>query len=95
MNMNSSIRLVRYLPFLLFLRRLASTSIPLLLSVLCGAKAVLALGGAQGFIGWWMVKSGLEGGAWAQQRLETGHEVRVSPYRLATHLSINYKQAPS
>lgn len=51
---------------------------------------LLGLGGAQGAIGWWMVKSGLEGGAWAQQRLETGHEVRVSPYRLATHLSMAF-----
>jgi len=39
-------------------------------------------GGAQGFIGWWMVKSGLED-------LPTGDDgiTRVSPYRLATHLT--------
>jgi heme a synthase len=35
-----------------------------------------ALVGVQGFIGWWMVKSGL------------ADRVSVSPYRLATHLSV-------
>ena len=41
---------------------------------------LFAAGGSQGLVGWWMVKSGLE-----QPR---EHEVpRVSPYRLATHLS--------
>jgi len=33
----------------------------------------------QGFIGWWMVKSGLE-------EPEQYHTARVSPYRLVTHL---------
>ena len=48
---------------------------------------LLGLGGAQGAVGWWMVKSGLErqhfepGGYLAHQR------PRVSPYRLATHLT--------
>ena len=37
---------------------------------------LLALGGFQGFIGWWMVSSGL------------ADRVSVSPYRLATHLTI-------
>lgn len=39
-------------------------------------------GGAQGGIGWWMVKSGLED-------VPTGDDgiTRVSPYRLATHLT--------
>ncbi|NDA46364.1 MAG: heme A synthase, partial [Alphaproteobacteria bacterium] len=36
--------------------------------------AVLALGGLQGAVGWWMVKSGLSG------------RVEVAPERLATHL---------
>lgn len=36
--------------------------------------ALLALGGLQGAVGWWMVTSGLN------------HDVRVSHYRLATHL---------
>lgn len=40
-----------------------------------------ALGATQGFVGWWMVKSGLE-------EPEDQHAVpRVSPYRLATHVS--------
>jgi cytochrome c oxidase assembly protein subunit 15 len=39
--------------------------------------AMLALGGLQGFIGWWMVSSGLSG-----DRLD------VAAYRLATHLSM-------
>lgn len=42
---------------------------------------LFAAGGTQGFVGWWMVRSGLE-----QPRRE--HDIpRVSPYRLATHLS--------
>ena len=49
---------------------------------------LFAMGGTQGLIGWWMVKSGLsipqaqDGGGYG------GYEIpRVSPYRLATHLS--------
>eukprot|EP00793_Prasinoderma_coloniale_P004498 PRCOL_00000259-RA len=42
--------------------------------------ALFVAGGSQGFVGWWMVKSGLE-------EPESEHECpRVSPYRLATHL---------
>ena len=37
---------------------------------------LLALGGLQGLVGWWMVKSGLEG------------RVSVAPERLATHLGL-------
>ncbi|HEX4846844.1 MAG TPA: COX15/CtaA family protein, partial [Novosphingobium sp.] len=37
---------------------------------------LLALGGLQGFVGWWMVKSGLT------------QDVKVSHLRLATHLSL-------
>jgi heme a synthase len=37
---------------------------------------LLALGGMQGFIGWWMVSSGLDAGA----------DVKVAHYRLAAHL---------
>jgi heme a synthase len=37
--------------------------------------------GFQGFIGWWMVKSGLK-----DDLLETGSHPRVSQYRLAAHL---------
>ena len=47
--------------------------------------ALLAAGGvSQGFVGWWMVRSGLEHDRFPKH----GHEVpRVSPYRLAAHLS--------
>ncbi|KAI6877030.1 COX15-CtaA-domain-containing protein, partial [Hortaea werneckii] len=45
------------------------------LSGICG------LIGFQGFIGWWMVKSGLK-----DELLETGSQPRVSQYRLAAHL---------
>jgi len=39
---------------------------------------LLALGGLQGFVGWWMVQSGLS------ERLD------VAPYRLATHLGLAF-----
>jgi len=42
---------------------------------------LLALGGAQGAVGWWMVKSGL-----TEDRRGDRKEIRVSPYRLAAHL---------
>lgn len=45
---------------------------------------LFSLGGAQGLVGWWMVKSGLEMDP--QQR----QEIRVSPYRLATHLTMAF-----
>uniref|UniRef100_A0A7S3JRB6 Uncharacterized protein n=1 Tax=Aureoumbra lagunensis TaxID=44058 RepID=A0A7S3JRB6_9STRA len=48
---------------------------------------LLGLGATQGLVGWWMVKSGLN--------IETSSafgdpnkEIRVSPYRLATHLGL-------
>ncbi|XP_037468371.1 cytochrome c oxidase assembly protein COX15-like [Triticum dicoccoides] len=44
-------------------------------------SALFALGGAQGLIGWWMVKSGLE------EPASEYVEPRVSPYRLAAHLT--------
>lgn len=43
---------------------------------------LLALGGLQGGIGWWMVKSGLK------EKAEYQSRPRVSPYRLATHLGL-------
>lgn len=45
---------------------------------------LFALGGGQGLIGWWMVKSGLE------MDPEQKKEIRVSPYRLATHLCMAF-----
>lgn len=45
---------------------------------------LFALGGGQGLIGWWMVKSGLEMDP--QQR----KEIRVSPYRLTAHLGMAF-----
>ncbi|KAJ4980520.1 hypothetical protein NE237_031357 [Protea cynaroides] len=44
-------------------------------------SALFALGGAQGLIGWWMVKSGLE------EPASEYVQPRVSPYRLAVHLT--------
>lgn len=43
---------------------------------------LLALGGLQGAIGWWMVKSGLK------EKPDYQSRPRVSPYRLATHLGM-------
>eukprot|EP00238_Polyblepharides_amylifera_P001205 CAMPEP_0196571066 /NCGR_PEP_ID=MMETSP1081-20130531/1233_1 /TAXON_ID=36882 /ORGANISM="Pyramimonas amylifera, Strain CCMP720" /LENGTH=348 /DNA_ID=CAMNT_0041887827 /DNA_START=580 /DNA_END=1626 /DNA_ORIENTATION=+ len=42
--------------------------------------ALFTMGGAQGLVGWWMVKSGLE-------QPKEYQEARVSPYRLAAHLT--------
>ena len=42
---------------------------------------MLLMGGTQGLVGWWMVKSGLE-----EPKKEMAVP-RVSPYRLAAHLS--------
>ena len=44
--------------------------------------ALLGLGGTQGLVGWWMVKSGLK------HDLPLDKEVRVSPYRLTAHLAM-------
>ncbi|KAH9312617.1 hypothetical protein KI387_027652, partial [Taxus chinensis] len=44
-------------------------------------SAIFAMGASQGLIGWWMVKSGL------QEPESEYAEPRVSPYRLATHLT--------
>jgi cytochrome c oxidase assembly protein subunit 15 len=49
---------------------------------------LLGLGAAQGAIGWWMVRSGLE--EHGKHQLEKRNEVRVSPYRLATHLAFAF-----
>lgn len=44
---------------------------------------LFAMGGTQGLVGWWMVKSGL-----GDDRRGDRHEIRVSPYRLAAHLGM-------
>ena len=44
---------------------------------------LLAMGGTQGLVGWWMVKSGL-----GDDRRGDSKEIRVRPVRLASHLSM-------
>jgi cytochrome c oxidase assembly protein subunit 15 len=44
---------------------------------------LFAMGGTQGLVGWWMVKSGL-----GDNRRGDQNEIRVSPYRLAAHLGM-------
>lgn len=64
------------LPFSYFMRKgYITLRLGLRLSVL------FALGAGQGLIGWWMVKSGLE------EPASEYTEPRVSPYRLAAHLT--------
>ncbi|HVN01543.1 MAG TPA: COX15/CtaA family protein [Caulobacteraceae bacterium] len=63
--------LVFALPFFVLL---ALRQIPLRLIWRC--VILLALGGLQGLVGWWMVQSGLE------------HRVSVAPERLAAHLGL-------
>uniref|UniRef100_A0A0D3EBK8 Cytochrome c oxidase assembly protein COX15 n=1 Tax=Brassica oleracea var. oleracea TaxID=109376 RepID=A0A0D3EBK8_BRAOL len=64
------------LPFSYFLRK---GYITLRLGV--QLSGLFALGAGQGFIGWWMVKSGLE------EPPSEYSQPRVSPYRLAAHLT--------
>ncbi|KAH7544142.1 hypothetical protein JRO89_XS15G0115700 [Xanthoceras sorbifolium] len=64
------------LPFSYFLRKGYIT-----LRLGLRLSALFALGAGQGFIGWWMVKSGLE------EPPSEYAQPRVSPYRLAAHLT--------
>jgi heme A synthase len=67
-------------PLLLFI---ANKSISMRTGFGKALVGVLSLGGVQGLIGWWMVKSGLD----EKTNVE---KAKVSPYRLATHLSIAF-----
>lgn len=49
---------------------------------------ILLMHASQGLIGWWMVRSGL--GDAAKKDGEGRKEIRVSPYRLATHLGMAF-----
>jgi len=49
--------------------------------------SLFVIGGIQGAIGWWMVKSGLID---KKKTKEVDKTPRVSPYRLATHAGIAY-----
>jgi cytochrome c oxidase assembly protein subunit 15 len=49
--------------------------------------SLFALGGLQGAIGWWMVKSGLKD---KHQTTELDKTPRVSPYRLTVHAGFAY-----
>ncbi|HEY1928033.1 MAG TPA: COX15/CtaA family protein [Caulobacteraceae bacterium] len=66
-----TVGMVFALPFVAFV---ATRSLPRRLLGRC--MGLFALGGLQGFVGWWMVESGLEGRA------------SVEPERLATHLGV-------
>ncbi|GBG34166.1 Cytochrome c oxidase assembly protein COX15 [Hondaea fermentalgiana] len=66
-------------PFLYFMARGRIQRLPGMTPKLFG---LLALGGGQGLVGWWMVKSGLE------EPTNEWKEPRVSPYRLAAHLTV-------
>lgn len=57
---------------------------PRLRNILIGT---LGLGATQGFIGWWMVKSGLVD---KKNTKEVDKAPRVSPYRLALHAGTAY-----
>eukprot|EP01025_Chloroclados_australasicus_P058900 TRINITY_DN7440_c0_g1_i2.p1 TRINITY_DN7440_c0_g1~~TRINITY_DN7440_c0_g1_i2.p1 ORF type:complete len:490 (-),score=47.00 TRINITY_DN7440_c0_g1_i2:552-1946(-) len=46
---------------------------------------IFSMGGAQGLVGWWMVRSGLKHEL-NEQELQLFEEPKVSPYRLAAHL---------
>jgi len=51
---------------------------------------LFGLGGTQGLVGWWMVKSGLDHTHVLGFERDESDMPRVSPYRLATHLSFAF-----
>jgi cytochrome c oxidase assembly protein subunit 15 len=51
---------------------------------------IFALGGAQGAVGWWMVRSGIEHTHVLGFERSEHDTPRVSPYRLATHLGFAF-----
>lgn len=65
------------LPLIYFLARGRIQKLPGMASKML---ALLCMGGSQGLVGWWMVKSGLE------EPATEFKEPRVSPYRLTAHL---------
>jgi len=67
------------LPCVYFVARGSIKKLPGMGGILGG---LFALGGFQGLVGWWMVKSGLE------EQQDSYKEPRVSPYRLTAHLSM-------
>jgi heme a synthase len=81
--MGRSLGIAFALPFLVFLSR---GMIPRRLLPRMGL--LFTLGGTQGLIGWWMVKSGLDKATIIG--LDQNKEIRVSPYRLATHLGMAF-----
>ena len=51
---------------------------------------MFSMGGAQGLVGWWMVKSGLEHSHVLGFERSEHDTPRVSPYRLAAHLTMAF-----
>jgi heme a synthase len=70
-------------PFLVFAARGMIPS-----SLMPRMALLFGMGGTQGLIGWWMVKSGLDKATIIG--LDQNREIRVSPYRLATHLGMAF-----
>ena len=77
-----SIGVIFFVPMTYFMAR--GYIKPHLRNVLFG---LFALGGLQGAIGWWMVKSGLVD---KKKTTEIDKTPRVSPYRLAVHAGNAY-----
>ena len=81
--MGRSLGVAFAVPFLVFT---AKGMIPR--SLMPRMALLFGMGGTQGLIGWWMVKSGLDKATIIG--LDNNREIRVSPYRLATHLGMAF-----